>query len=249
MRAGSRNRLCIAELCHEAECDSHSGTNSVPAMPQRLAFIALGAAYYLTCVLRRGVYLGHQRFYATAQEDGVLSRAARALLTAEPARLAINYHNLQASIGRDRISPMAAAEYADDTLAGYADEQFGKGGDHLENQQRARALPLIEQAASSLPDGATLVEIGTGNGDMCAHLARRFPHLQVIGVDLSVAVAERLHTEPNLRFVGGYALELLEAGELDGDLVFAASTFVVFTPLELARYAAPSRPAMSEWWC
>jgi precorrin-6B methylase 2 len=196
----------------------------------------LGVAYYLACVARRGFYRGHQRFYATAQGTSLLARAAQALLTAPPAALVVDFHNLQESLGRDRISPMAAVDYSDDSLAGYADEQFGKGGGELAEQQRALALPMIERVAATLPAGATLIEIGTGNGDVCAHLAERFPALQVVGVDLSTVVAGRKHDLPNLRFVEGYALDLLEAGELDGELVFAASTFVVFTPLELARY-------------
>jgi trans-aconitate methyltransferase len=202
----------------------------------RLALMLLGGGYYLSCVLRSGIYRGHQRVYARAQSDGLLAHAVQALLTAPPARLAIDYSNLQESIDRDRISPMAAAEYADDTLAGYADETFAKGGVELHDQQRALAVPLIEQVARDLPDGATLTEIGAGNGDICAYLASALPQHQVVGVDLSTVVAERKHQGANLTFRSGYALDLLENGDADGDVAFAASTFVVFTPRELARY-------------
>jgi hypothetical protein len=205
-------------------------------MFRRLLLMLVGVGYYIGCVVRLGFYRGHQRFYAVAQDTGLLADAARAALTAPPAQLVVDYHNLQASLGRDRISPMAAADYSDDSLAGYADEDFAKGGGRLEEQQRALALPMIERVAAALPRGVRLIEIGAGNGDVCAHLAREFPEIQVVGVDLSTVVAQRKHELPNLRFIQGYALDLLEDGELDGDLVFAASTFVVFTPLELAGY-------------
>jgi hypothetical protein len=160
------------------------------AMVRRLLLMLVGAGYYLGCVARLGFYRGHQRFYATAQDTGALSRAAKAVLTSPPAQLVVDYSNLQSSLGRDRISPMAAADYSDDSLAGYADGEFAKGGAGLEGQQRALALPMIKRVAAALPQGATLMEIGMGNGDVCAHLAEEFPDLKVVRVDLSTAVAE-----------------------------------------------------------
>jgi hypothetical protein len=199
--------------------------------------MALGAAYYTACVLRRGVYRGHQRFYARAQDGtGLLGAATRAVLTSAPTQLVRDWNNLQSSIDRDRISPMAAADYNDDTLAGYADRYYTPDSAEVPKQQRAAALPLIEQAAGTLSDGSTLVEIGAASGDVSAYVASEFPALQVVGVDLSVAAAETRYDLPNLTFRRGYALDMLEAGEIDAELVFAASTFILFTPLELARY-------------
>jgi hypothetical protein len=206
-------------------------------MLRRLALMALGAAYYTACVLRRGVYRGHQRFYARAQDGtGLLGAATRAVLTSAPTQLVRDWNNLQSSIDRDRISPMAAADYNDDTLAGYADRYYTPDSAEVPKQQRAAALPLIEQAAGTLSDGSTLVEIGAASGDVSAYVASEFPALQVVGVDLSVAAAETRYDLPNLTFRRGYALDMLEAGEIDAELVFAASTFILFTPLELARY-------------
>ena len=215
----------------------------IAAMLQRLTLLLVGAAFYVACVLRHGVYRGHQRFYAAAQEGGFAGRGAAALLSSAPARLAVDYANFQASVDRDRITAMAAAEYADASLLGYGETEYNKGGDTIEEQQRGLILPLVLEGASRLPAGATIVEIGTGNGDVAMYLAERLPELEIVGVDLSVAAAQENHHAPNLRFVEGYALDLLEAGELDGALVFASSTVVVFTPLELARYLRALRSA------
>jgi SAM-dependent methyltransferase len=203
--------------------------------------MTLGAALYAFNIGRYGIYRGQQRFYAIAQETGISSDAARALLASPPSRLFIDFANLEKSRERDRITPMAATTYADDTLAGYADADYSKSPGPLREQQRGLILVRVEAAAAELPDGATIVEIGTGNGDVAAFVARRFPNLKVVGVDLSVAVADSKHQLENLRFVGGYALDLLEGRQLDGDLCFASSTFVVFAPRELARYATALR--------
>jgi len=59
-----------------------------------------------------------------------------------------------------------------------------------------------------------------------------------VGIDLSVSHAERCHLATNIRFVGGYALDLLESGEIEAQIAFASSTFSVMPPRELARYIA-----------
>lgn len=209
--------------------------------------MALGAVLYALHVGRHGTYRGQQRFYAMAQEVGITGDAARALLTSPPSRLFIDFANLEKSRNRDRITPMAASTYADDSLAGYGDEEYSKSSGALHEQQRGLILARVEAAASELPDGSTVVEIGTGNGDVATFIAEKFPNLQVVGVDLSVLVASRKHQGENLRFVDGYALDLLEDGRLDGDLCFASSTFVVFAPRELARYARALRDRGYTW--
>jgi hypothetical protein len=96
---------------------------------------------------------------------------------------------------------------------------------------RAIALPDIRSMV-----GATVAEIGTGDGGLLALLAAEFPGTQFVGVDLNVDYAKRTHHLRNLRFLAGYAAEMIEAGALKADLVFASSTFVVFTPREMERY-------------
>ncbi len=184
------------------------------------------------------VYRGSQAFYKLAQRQGGFGRtAAVAVLEGPLGQMARDYGRLQESIGQDRISPAAIEQYSDDSLAGYADETLEKGGKDLSRQQRGLILPLLERAVAELGSGASVVEIGTGNGDIIAHLAGQHGELEFTGVDLSVATAERKHGgRANLDFKKGYALELLEGGDLRSDLVFSSSTWVVFTPRELQAY-------------
>ena len=202
---------------------------------------ALGAALYAFNVSRRGVYRGQQHFYAIAQETGLASVAARALLTSPPSRLFIDFANLKTARDRYRITSMAASTYEDDSLAGYGDPDFSEASGSLRDQQRGLILPRVEAAAAELADGSRIVEIGTANGDVAAFIAQQFPSLRVTGVDLSVKAASAKHQAPNLCFVGGYALDLLEGGELNGNLCFASSTFAVFAPREPARYVRALR--------
>ncbi len=146
----------------------------------------------------------------------------------------------QAEKDKERITDIALRYYSDDSLHGFADADYKMRADgkDLLQQQRGLIIPLIEQAiASDAPK--TILEIGCGNGDVLAHLARAHPSFQFIGVDLSVANAVRKHHNiPNLRFQKGYALDLLRQGAVTADIVFGSSTFCVFAPKELQAYLA-----------
>jgi hypothetical protein len=126
---------------------------------------------------------------------------------------------------------MRPQEYSDDSLAGYADKNYTKGGKDLQHQQRGLILPILEKHLKRVN-----VEIGTGNGDVIADLADKYPDRLFIGVDFSVKNATEKHNKKNLVFIEGYALDLLEKDILKGDLVFASSTFCLFTPDELVDY-------------
>lgn len=190
--------------------------------------------------------IGPHRFYYAAQRPGLLGRLARPLLASPWIRTLIrNQTEYEADVGRDRLSTAAQRIYADDSLAGWGEggEKAEIRGDRhlpLEKQMRSIALPdvvaAIGVAAPRQKSPLTIVEIGTGDGDLVAKLAADHPSTHVIGVDLSVTWAEQHHKRPNLALMRGYALELLEDGTLTGDILFASSTFVVFTPLELERY-------------
>ena len=100
-------------------------------------------------------------------------------------------------------------------------------------------LPLVEKSlneVSRVKREPKVFEIGAGNGDVIAYLARKYPRTGFVGVDLSVRNAESKHQLPNLRFLKGYALELLENGAIVGDILFSSSTFSIFTPKEVVNY-------------
>ena len=192
----------------------------------------------LLVVRHASLYRGSQAFYRLAQRDsGLGRRLAVAVLGGPLGAMARDYGTYRESVGRERISAAAIAQYSDESLSGYADETLDKGGEGVEQQQRGLILPLLGRALEGLEPGASVIEIGTGNGDVVAHLAAEHPELKFTGVDLSVATAVRKHAGvANADFVEGYALDLLEDGRLSGDLVFSSSTWIVFTPPELRAY-------------
>lgn len=123
-------------------------------------------------------------------------------------------------------------------MSGYGDEILNKGGATIQEQQRGLILSVLEKAICELTKEArTIVEIGTGNGDIVAYLAAKYPMHKFVGVDFSIKTAERKQKKlPNLSFKAGYALDLLEQNQLFGDIVFGSSTFDIFSPRELKGY-------------
>jgi SAM-dependent methyltransferase len=181
--------------------------------------------------------LGRDRFYRLAQDrHGLFGRIAAAFCHGHAGRVGVNYSIYFANKDRDRITDIALAHYGDDSLHGYGDVGYAKRSDGkpLLGQQRALIVPFVASALHH--DGpSTVLEIGTGNGDVIAHLAESFPASSFVGADLAVANAERVHGHlRNVRFVKGYALDLLRSGAIAGDIVFASSTFCVMAPREFA---------------
>lgn len=185
--------------------------------------------------------IGRDLFYRLAQERrGTLGRIASAFCQGHAGRVGQNFAVFIAEKEKERITDIALKYYSDDSLHGYGDAEFSRAdGKPLVKQQRGLIIPLVEKAiAEDRPN--VILEIGTGNGDVLAYLAERHPTIQFIGVDLSVANAERRHRLSNVRFVKGYALDLLRNG-LAGDMVFSSSTFSVFAPMELQAYLQAMR--------
>lgn len=87
-----------------------------------------------------------------------------------------------------------------------------------------------------LRDGEIICEIGCGNGDVVAFLAEQYPHLKFVGVDFSIKNAEDKHKFNNLKFLKGYALELLERKTLLPNVIFTSSTSCLLNPKEFDAY-------------
>ena len=132
-----------------------------------------------------------------------------------------------------RLSSAVLKYYSDDSLSGYGDWEYKKGGTTITEQQRGLILPLLKDSLQG-PLKKTVIEIGTGNGDVLAHLREEYPRHDYFGVDFSVRNARMKH--PHLIFIKGYALDLLQSKNIKGDLVFASSTFLFFAPRELQAY-------------
>jgi hypothetical protein len=183
--------------------------------------------------------VGRDKFYHRAQSgSGLIGRVARAFCEGHAARVAQNYAVYLEDKDRDRMSAIAQKYYGDDSLHGYGDADFDRSdGKPLVQQDRGLIIPVVEKFVES-ENPKVVLEIGAANGDVIAHIAQRHPETQFVGVDLSVKNASLKHRSPNLRFVDGYALDLLEEKRIAGDLVFAASTFCVAPPKEFRRYLA-----------
>lgn len=200
--------------------------------------IAYGAAIFFAITLFNGSYRGAQLVHIKAQRDeGINDRALKALLESPLASPFIQRDSFLQLRDADSLTLAAKKQYSDPDLSGYADWEYKLGGGSLSEQQRGQILEPLLDAVRRMPPDATLSEIGTGNGDVVAFIAKEFPTLQVIGVDFITQVAEKKYSsQSNAQWVSGYALNLIEGGHLNADLFWVSSTFCLMPPLELRRY-------------
>lgn len=205
----------------------------------RLIKIISGAFVYCGYVVLFGSYRGGAKFMRLAQvaPASFLGDCSVAFLESPPARLAIDYAYQRENRARRRLSPQIAALYSDDSLQGYGEEFFSKGGETLLSQQRGQIIPLLKKRFTGYEDRRlTIVELGIGNGDVIAHLATEFPQHSFIGVDFSTAIAAKKHGQiQNLQFINGYVIQLLEKSLLKGDLLYASSTLTLMLPEESSQ--------------
>jgi|GEM_PF-3441992 len=184
-------------------------------------------------------YNGQIEFFGIIQDDNTLLKkmAVAMLELLRGGHLYKEYRFIEENKDRERC-PGGINSYSDDSIGGYADHVDRVHGTvPLGKQQRGQILPMLEKVISEEGGNKTIVEIGTANGDVLAYLAEKLPANKYIGVDFSVKIAQDKHKHiKNLKFIKGYALELLENNLLKGDIIFSSSTFVVFLPKELKAY-------------
>lgn len=183
--------------------------------------------------------LGRDRFYYLSQEEKFLSPLARSFAEHRYVLHVVDgWREVRNDRDRTGRSVASMSEYGDASLGGYGKINLTTGDAHLPLPKQMRGI-LYDRVCQAVRDGTkTVLEIGTGNGDVVALLAEEFPDVHFTGVDFDVSNATEKHVaRNNLKFVAGYPLELLESGDLDAELMFAASTFTVVGPVELDRYA------------
>lgn len=215
---------------------------------KHLSYILFGLLLFIFYSIfnkRKGerLYNGSVKFYAIAQSetDGFLKKIAVNFFENPIGYMVRDYFFLKANVGRDKLSTGAIQEYSDESLLGYGAINYAEikeAGAPLEKQQRGLMIPILKQCLSENAQRLkTVVEIGCGNGDVIQFLAEQHPDYVFCGVDFFIKNALLKHDhQKNLSFVKGYALDLLESGQLKGDIIFGSSTFCVFTPKELERY-------------
>ena len=103
---------------------------------------------------------------------------------------------------------------------------------------QGQAVPLV--AAILHRDRAirSVMDIGVRYAYVDALLAGKFPDVEFIGVDFMPNLRELNadFPQPNLRFVTGYALELLEQDRLRADVTVMIDTALTINNRELRRY-------------
>lgn len=198
------------------------------------------ALYYY--VFRFGGYVGRQKIYARLQTnaDDLVTKSLRYIIddpmgkTLSGLRTDLSF--LTQNINNPRLTSKVIEQYSTDDLMGYGDHDYDKGGQDIYEQQRSLLLPELESFLTQQNQSLTVCELGTGNGDIVAHLAQKFPQHKFIGVDFSISTASQKHKIANLSFVKGYGLALLENKDITPDVFLASSTMCLFTPLELKAY-------------
>lgn len=190
----------------------------------------IGLLIYAVLFLIYGRYLANKKMYRMAQEsNGFAMNFFDSPLT----DIFTDYIYMKKNINQSALPDLIKEQYLNDSLFGYGDAEFKQGdAKELSSQQRFLVVPEVEK---TIEKADTIIEVGTGNGDIIAYLAAKYPMKKFIGIDFSVKNASLKHNYRNLTFIKGYALEKLKEG-LKGDLVFGTSTFIVMTPLMIPEY-------------
>ncbi|WP_125775358.1 methyltransferase [Antribacter gilvus] len=91
-----------------------------------------------------------------------------------------------------------------------------------------RSRPFADLLAHVPGDPATVVDLGAGPGHLTAHLRRRWPHAEVVGVDASPAMVERARAEdPGTRYVLGDLRDYAAATLADHDGPVSGADLVI----------------------
>jgi len=143
------------------------------------------------------------------------------------------------------LLPRMVSKAADDEIRARSKELLT---DELVNNpmaggtSRAMVTKLVFDFLKAHPEEIrSVANIGASVDSQCAYLAPRFPDIEFTSVDFSPdldKVNAYLPQSPNWKFKPGYALDMLQNGELEADLFFMTSTSVCFSPPELDAYIA-----------
>jgi hypothetical protein len=147
-----------------------------------------------------------------------------------------------ASSPPDRLSDDEIERYAGEPWETWAklrdDMKEVFSGRDIERTFQGILFPVIRKLIAEDSAVRSLLSIGCRYAYELHLLAREFPHISFRGVDLPTHI-HRMNeefTDPNLSIHQGYALDLLESGEVQGDIVTMISTACCFKPAELDRY-------------
>jgi hypothetical protein len=103
---------------------------------------------------------------------------------------------------------------------------------------QGQAAPLVEAIVRQDPAVRSVMNVGVRYAYVDALLADKFPAVEFVGVDFMPNLRELNadFNQPNLRFVTGYALELLEQDKLCADVAVMVDTALTINNRELRHY-------------
>lgn len=176
---------------------------------------------------------GSGKFYIKAQDSKLLNNFLKSKILSQ---LFKNFRYFEENINME-FSENSMIYKNDPSLRKYGDGDCGQSeDDNIEKQQRGLIVPIIREIFKKNKI-KTIVEIGTGNGDVVSHLAKEYNEKKFIGIDFNTETAKKKHSLKNLDFISDYALDyFLKLKDSKIDLVFATSTFIFFLPKEMEKY-------------
>lgn len=107
----------------------------------------------------------------------------------------------------------------------------------LNQRISGQILPLLESVLQQ--EGIRhVVEIGSANSTILSYLASTYPAIDFLGIDFYMSPEVKALERANLQFMTGYALDILEAGQLRQpiDVVCFQFTGTLVLPKEFRRY-------------
>ena len=152
----------------------------------------------------------------------------------------VDIHNRWSLWGANQDRPRLTQENLDQ-IKEYYDKQNDDIWKARTEEKGGMAWNLVELVEPILKKGEvrSVVNIGGQVDRISSHLAGEFQEVKFTSVDFSEHLEEwnsALPQHDNWEFVSGYALDLLEKGVLEGDVVMMTSTSVMFTNPELRSY-------------
>jgi len=198
----------------------------------------LGAGLVFVYSGFKGPYRGSQLAHIHAQRNQSMSdRALKKFLEGFVSTPFSQQRMYLEQRDKDSLTESVKLQYAGADLTWRTDYISSKGGDALFDEQRGQVLTPLLDSMQRLPAGASVMEIGTHTGDVVAYVAKQHPELTFTGVDFITSVAQKKHSAlSNVKWVDGYALDLLESGSIRPDLIWGSSVWCLVPPRELDRY-------------
>lgn len=162
----------------------------------------------------------------------------RAIATADYFRELESYDRVQETgtdrLSQARIDSLSSHDFSTEVLEGWHRTFTG----NPESNIQWYVVPLVKKVLDEDASVRSVLNIGVKIAYFDAELAKAYPDRSFHGVDFMRRLAEfnQRYWQPNLGFTSGYALALLEKGEIGADLTFFSSTAVIIRNHELRKY-------------